>query len=397
MTVLSGLLVVELASVLAGPSVGQFLAELGARVIKIENPRTGGDVTRSWTGDYFHCCNFGKESLTLDLGRPLGKDALRQLVERADIVLSSFAPGADRRLGLGDDVLRAWNPAIIHAAISGYGPESERAGYDALIQAESGFMDMNGQEDGPPTKMPVALVDILAAHHVKEGILLALLRQRSGNGQGAFIQVSLMDAALSSLANQATGWFASGAVQGRHGSTHPNISPYGTLVETSDNVTLMLAIGNNRQFQRLCDLLDVPGLGADPRFASNAARVEHRDALERLLVDAFRTRSSPELLMDLQEAGVPVGPVRTLKDALAEGGKNVILPNSSGTDGLKQWVGLSSADSAGPLCPPPALGQHSRQILHEFTTLSEGSIEDMIRSGARSRSRPGATHPHSSE
>jgi crotonobetainyl-CoA:carnitine CoA-transferase CaiB-like acyl-CoA transferase len=389
-TVLDGLLVIELASVLAGPSVGQFLAELGARVVKIENPRTGGDVTRSWTADYFNCCNFGKESLAMDLASPRGKDALKQLVESADIILSSFAPGADQRLELGDDVFRAWNPAVIHAAISGYGPDSARAGYDALIQAESGFMDINGQEDGPPTKMPVALVDILAAHHVKEGILLALLRRPSETGRGAFIHVSLMDAALSSLANQATGWFSSGAVPGRHGSTHPNISPYGTLVETSDRVTLMLAIGNDRQFQGLCDLLDIPGLAADHRFASNAGRVEHRVALEHLLVDAFRTRPSPELLADLQNAGIPVGPVRTVEDALAEGGETVILPNPRGTDGLKQWIGLSGADSPGPLAPPPALGQHSREVLRELTTLSERSLEDMMRTGELAHARPDA-------
>ncbi|MFM8347797.1 MAG: CaiB/BaiF CoA transferase family protein, partial [Bacteroidota bacterium] len=204
--------VIELASVLAGPSAGQFFAELGAEVIKIENPATGGDVTRSWksageqTDDrsaYFSCCNWGKKSVLLDLHLSDDRDKLYRLVATADIVIASYKPGDAEKLGVDYDTLSVLNPGIIYGQITGYSGGDDRVGYDAVIQAEAGFMDLNGEAEGEPVKMPVALVDVLAAHHLKEGMLLALLN-RMKTGKGCMVSVSLYDAAVASLANQAT-------------------------------------------------------------------------------------------------------------------------------------------------------------------------------------------------
>jgi len=240
--------VIELASVLAGPSVGQFFAELGATVIKVENPQTQGDVTRRWTlphetpaddrSAYFCCCNYGKQSVALNLRTETGQTVLHRLVAEADIVIASYRPGQAAALGADAGTLRNLNSALLYGHITGYGPDNPRPGYDAVIQAESGFMAMNGSADGPPTKMPVALMDVLAAHHLKEALLVGLLR-RTQTGQGAYVPVSLMQAAVSGLANQATNYLNTGHVPRRMGSAHPNIAPYGTAYETADTPVVL--------------------------------------------------------------------------------------------------------------------------------------------------------------
>jgi crotonobetainyl-CoA:carnitine CoA-transferase CaiB-like acyl-CoA transferase len=225
--ILNGLTVLELSSVLAGPSVSQFLSELGASVVKIENKQTRGDVTRTWklktetnggnNNDdrtaYFHCCNSGKQSIAVDVTKMAGLDIVHRLVERSDIVVASYKPGDAEKLQLDYNTLRELNPSLIYACISGYGQDDSRAGYDAVIQAEAGFQYMNGSPGSLPCKMPVALMDVLAAHHLKEGILTSLLH-RERTGEGSFVQVSLIKAAVSSLANQATGYLIANSIPG---------------------------------------------------------------------------------------------------------------------------------------------------------------------------------------
>ncbi|MFO8098005.1 MAG: CaiB/BaiF CoA-transferase family protein, partial [Salinibacter sp.] len=316
------LVVLELASVLAGPSVGQFFAELGATVLKVENPRTNGDVTRRWTAPnatedeqsddrsaYFCCCNHGKQSIALDLSTDKGRDLLHELVQDADLVLASYRPGTAAALGADYDTLSTVNPDLIYGHVTGYGPERARAGYDAVIQAESGFMHMNGPADGPATKLPVALMDVLAAHQLKEGLLVALFDRERGGG-GAYVPVSLIQAAVSGLANQATNWLVAGHSPQRMGSAHPNIAPYGTPYDTADGPPIVLAVGTDRQFAALCDVLGRPALADDPRFATNADRVAHRDVLNQVLEDRFAHFETEPLLDALHEQTVPAGVVR---------------------------------------------------------------------------------------
>ena len=224
---LAGIRVLELASILAGPITGQFLAELGAEVVKIENPATTGDPTRAWrlagedtdssVSAYFSCANWGKRSLALDVADPAGREVIHRLAGTSDIVIASYKPGDDVKLGLDPATLLELEPSLIYGQISAYGRDDPRPGFDAIIQAESGFTFLNGEPDGPPTKMPVALVDLLAAHQLKEGILVALL-QRERTGTGRHVHVSLLDAAIASLANQASNYLVAGVVPQRMGS-----------------------------------------------------------------------------------------------------------------------------------------------------------------------------------
>ena len=252
-TPLQGLKVLELASVLAGPSVGMFFAELGATVYKIENVTTHGDVTRKWKlpkedadtdiSGYFSSVNWGKSSFAVDLCREEGLNIIYELAAQCDIVLVSYKPGDAEKLRVDYPTLKRYNEKLIYSHITGYGLQNPRAGFDAIIQAESGFTFMNGQPDGPPTKMPVALMDVLAAHHLKEAILLALYyREKTGKGQ--YIEASLFKAGVSSLANQATNWLVGRAIPQRMGSDHPNIVPYGTIFKTADGKEIVLAHGH---------------------------------------------------------------------------------------------------------------------------------------------------------
>ncbi len=318
---LEGLNVVELAAVLAGPSVGSFLAELGARVIKVENPQAGGDVTRGWKmpgepqerpqSAYYASVNWGKTVVQADLRNPDELAEVHELLGQADVVLSSFRPGSDRKLGLDPRALMARYPRLICARITGFGPDSDRPAYDLVLQAETGWMAMNGMPDQPGIKLPVALVDVLAAHQLKEGILLALL-ERERSGCGSLVDVSLYDAALSGLANQASNFLMNGVVPRPMGSLHPNIAPYGECFTCRDGQTIALAVGSDAQFRGLCQVLKLPELAADPRFAVNAERVRHRQALSQLLEPAFAHQDLEHWLQALQAADVPAAAICTL-------------------------------------------------------------------------------------
>lgn len=366
----AGLRVLELASVLAGPSVGQFFAELGAEVIKVENP-DGGDVTRSWksAGEisddcsaYFSCCNWGKKSVTLNLVAESDRAKLLRLAASADIVIASYKPGDAEKLGVDYASLCKVNTNIIYGQITGYGSGDERVGYDAVIQAESGLMDINGEKDGPPIKLPVAFVDLFAAHQLKEGLLLAIIR-RDRTGTGGLVEVSLLDAAIASLANQGTNWLVAGKNPRRQGSSHPNIAPYGDIFMTADGKWIMLAVGSDRQFR---DLVSVLGVQKDSPlyselFLTNEKRVANRNKLVASLQPLISGRESPGLLKELAARKVPVGLIRQLSEAI-ESAETLVM-RSGAAAGLRTLVAQSGFIGKPQLTPPPHLGEHNEEIL----------------------------------
>jgi crotonobetainyl-CoA:carnitine CoA-transferase CaiB-like acyl-CoA transferase len=324
--VFSDLTILDLSTVLAGPSVGTFFAELGARVIKIEHP-DNPDVTRSWKlpeehsksdiSAYFASVNYKKEYLHLNLKKDEDRQQLLDLVRSADILLSNFKRGDEVKFNITDALLRSINPKLICGKISGFGSQSDRVAYDLILQAESGFMSMNGTPESGPVKMPVALIDVLAAHHLKEGLLVALLR-REKEGIGRTVSVSLYDAAICSLMNQASNYLMAGKVAQRIGSLHPNIAPYGELFQTKDGATITLAIGSDVHFLKLCKYLNLEELYADQRFTSNTSRVLHRKDLFQLLQDKIQTHNAEELLKTLAKDFVPAGKVKALDEVFAD-------------------------------------------------------------------------------
>ncbi|MDU0372507.1 CaiB/BaiF CoA transferase family protein [Hymenobacter endophyticus] len=342
---LTGLRVLELASVLAGPQVGQFLAELGAEVLKLEPP--SGDVTRTWrtaaedpattVTAYFSSANWGKRSQVLDLTTAAGRATLHQLAATADIVLTSYKPGDAEKLQADYATLSALNSRLIYGHITGYGPTASRAGYDAVLQAETGFMHLNAAGPGQePQKMPVALIDLLTAHQLKEGLLTALFR-RERTGQGALIEVSLLDSALASLANQAATCLVTGHSPQPLGSGHPSIVPYGTVYPAQDGTQLLLAVGSDRQFEQLCAVLERPQWAEDARFRHNPNRVAHRTQLEELLRQRIAELPASSLLAALEQRAVPAGAVRTVGEALAQPtAQAMLLPATASV----AWPGL---------------------------------------------------------
>ncbi|UYZ63501.1 CaiB/BaiF CoA transferase family protein [Hymenobacter weizhouensis] len=364
---LHGLRVLELASVLAGPQVGQFLAELGAEVLKIEAP--AGDVTRTWrtpaeapdapVSAYFSCANWGKQSRVLDLTQPAGRQELHRLAAAADIVLASYKPGDAEKLAADYATLSALNPRLLYGHITGYGPDTSRAGYDAVLQAEAGFMHLNAAGSGhEPQKMPVALMDLLTAHQLKEGLLTALY-QRERTGRGALVEVSLWDSALASLANQAATYLVTGHDPQPLGSGHPSIVPYGTVYQAQDGVRLLLAVGSDPQFRQLCAVLGRPDWAGDARFTTNPARVRHRRELEELLRQRIAEVSGTELLAELERRAVPAGAVRTVGEALqTAAAQAMLLPPAPAFPhaGLRTVAFRSNAwPVAEQLLPPPPL------------------------------------------
>ncbi|MGB3546250.1 MAG: CoA transferase, partial [Saprospiraceae bacterium] len=320
MKVMEDLTVVELASVLAGPAVGRFFSELGARVIKIENKTVGGDVTRHWklpsedpdapTSAYFHSVNYRKEHRFLDLNDAADLGETHRLIAGADVVISNFRPAAARRWKLDHDSLLQDHPRLIYAQLDAFGPDDERPAFDIILQAETGYLSMCGTAAGEAARLPVALIDLLAAHQLKEGILLALLR-REREGRGGLVRTSLYAAALSSLANQATNYLIGGHVPGRMGTLHPNIAPYGDLFTTADGKPIVFAIGNDRQFSALTELLDLP---PDNRFTANGGRVSNRPALVNYLSPAVRHWECDPLLAACEKLRIPAGRLRDLAE-----------------------------------------------------------------------------------
>lgn len=322
----SDLKVIDISTVLAGPSVGTFFAELGASVIKIEHPIVP-DVTRTWkltsedklsdVSAYFSSVNFGKKYLQLNL--KLEADRLRflELIKDADILISNFKKGDTEKFNLTDNLLFELNPKLIHGKINGFGKESDRVAYDLILQAETGFMSMNGTKDSGPIKMPVALIDVLAAHHLKEGILIALL-ERAKTNQGKSVSVSLYDAAVCSLINQASNYLMEGKIPQRIGSLHPNIAPYGELFETQEGDLITFAIGSDGHFVRLCHFLGLEYLPDEEQFSTNQNRVKNRIALAELIQEQVREMETQAILDWGLEFHVPCGKVKDLQEVFSE-------------------------------------------------------------------------------
>jgi len=319
---LESLKVVEIAGVLAGPSVGMFFAEMGAKVVKIENKKTNGDITRSWklpqedpnasTSAYFAAVNWNKEYLFVDFSDAADLKKVNDLIRDADILIANFKKGDAEKHALDYAKIHALNPTLIYAEISGFGENSDRVAYDLILQAESGFMSMNGTENSGPIKMPVAMIDLLAGHQLKEGILVALL-QRQKSGIGCRVHVSLFDSAIASLANQATNWLMVGNNPQRIGSKHPNIAPYGELFTTKDGKTITLAIGSDTHFKKLCEALQLKEILTNEEFSNNRSRVKNRKDLAVILSKKIAAFNSQELIKKLRDNFVPAAEIKDLK------------------------------------------------------------------------------------
>ncbi|GLO73507.1 CoA transferase [Phaeobacter italicus] len=324
MTPLAGLKVVELARILAGPWIGQSLADLGAEVIKVESPE--GDDTRRWgppfierdgdkTAAYYYAANRGKTCVTADFRTEEGKQTVLDLIRGADILIENFKVGGLAKYGLDYDSLKEINPRLIYCSVTGFGqdgPYAARAGYDFLLQGMSGLMSITGAPDGEPQKVGVAITDIVTGLYGTIGILAAV-EQRHTTGRGQHIDMSLLDCATAVLANQNMNYLATGTSPTRMGNEHPNIAPYQVMAVRDGHV--ILAVGNDGQFVRLCEVLNMAGLAADPRFASNQLRVANRGDLTPMLAAALAQWGQADLLAALEAATVPAGPINTIGQA----------------------------------------------------------------------------------
>ena len=315
--------VIELASVLAGPAVGMFFAELGAEVIKIENKNTGGDVTRGWRlatenkereiSAYYCSVNWDKKVLMLDLKDEEDRRNLYKLIEDADIIIANYRPGSAGKLGMDYESLKAINPKLIYANLTSFGSESKRPAFDIVMQAETGFLFMTGEPDRDPVRMPVALIDILSAHQLKEAILVALLK-KDRTGKGSFVTTSLYESAIASLANQATNWLMEQHIPQRMGSQHPNIAPYGDIFYSEDKKPIVLAIGTEQHFINLCAALEIPEMANERIFKTNALRVQNRKILNGFLKPEMSKYKGEDLMNRLLSHTVPAGQIRTMEE-----------------------------------------------------------------------------------
>ena len=387
---LSGLTVLEPAGVLAGPLVGMFLAEHGARVIKIE-PTGRGDVTRTWklpgepeaTGisSYYCCANWGKESVALNLKTSAGRQIFYELTSRSDIVITSYKSGDAAKLGVTYDELRSFNSRLIYGSISGFGSGDTRPAFDAVVQAESGFMHMNGTPESGPLKMPVALMDVLAAHHLKEKILLALLTKQQ-TGKGSCVSVSLMEAALASLANQGSAWLVAGNDPAPMGSEHPHIYPYGSAFETADGMIILLAVGNDYQFQKMTELLGQPQLGTHPEYATNPERSSNRERLRPILASLFQKHiDGKKLLESIKSAGIPCGAILPVSEAIRQHGERNLFSGDVTGIGTIKGIPTSNPEACDKLCSPQELGASTDSVLSELAGKNESQLQQLKTDG----------------
>jgi formyl-CoA transferase len=390
---LSGVRVLDLSRVLAGPYCTMMLADLGAEVIKVERPGHGDDTRQwgpPWAGGesaYYLSVNRNKKSITLNLKSEQGREIVRQLARQADILVENMRAGTMEGWDLGYEALSALNPGLIYCAITGYGqtgPYREHPGYDFIIQAQGGIMSITGPVEGPPMKVGVAIVDITAGSFAAISILAALHeRQRSGEGQ--YIDVSLLDSQVAWLANVASNFLISGERPARYGNAHPNIVPYQPF-PTADG-WIAVGVGNDRQWSRLCELAGWEELATDDRFATNPQRVAHRDVLVPLLEERFRARSSEAWHTDLLEAGIPCSPINTIDQVFADPQvqareMQVDLPHP--TAGEIHMVGSPLKLSRTPVeikAPPPLLGQHTAEVLSEYLDYTPQDIERLRETG----------------
>lgn len=324
---LEGLRVIEMARILAGPWAGQTLSDLGAEVIKVESP--AGDDTRQWgppfierdgdkSASYFHSANRGKASVVVDFATPEGQERLREMIADADVFIENFKVGGLAKYGLDYASLAQINPRLIYCSITGFGqtgPYAHRAGYDYIIQGMSGIMSVTGAPEGQPQKMGVAVTDLLTGLYSVNAILAAIhMRERTGRGQ--HIDMALLDVAVSAMANQGMNYLTTGVAPQRIGNAHQNLTPY-QVFDCKDG-WLIIATGNDPQYQRLCDLLMLPEMKHDPRFVTNADRLAHRDAMTAMLTGETMKRTKAELLAGCEAHGIPAGPINDLAEVFAD-------------------------------------------------------------------------------
>jgi crotonobetainyl-CoA:carnitine CoA-transferase CaiB-like acyl-CoA transferase len=382
---LTGLRVVELARILAGPWIGQTLADLGATVIKVESPE--GDDTRKWgppwvedadgeriDAAYFHCCNRGKRSVVADFNDPRDLEMVRRLIADADVVIENFKTGGLSKYGLDYPTLAAEHPRLVYCSVTGFGqtgPYAERAGYDAMIQGMGGIMSLTGAPDGEPQKIGVAFADIFTGVY---GVIAvqAALAERERTGRGQQVDLALLDVMVGVLANQAMNYLVSGEVPRRYGNAHPNIVPYQVFAVADGHI--MLAVGNDGQYQRLCRILDAPTLANDSRYATNEGRVTHRGELLPALGAVLARRHRDELLAALAENAVPAGPINTVADVFADpqvAARGLVLslpaPGVAGghLPGIRTPIVFSSSELALGR-PAPRLGEHTEAVRREL-------------------------------
>ncbi|HEU0099534.1 MAG TPA: CaiB/BaiF CoA-transferase family protein [Allosphingosinicella sp.] len=362
---LAGLKVVELARVLAGPWAGQLLADLGAEVVKVERPGTGDD-TRQWgppfaadgASAYFHSCNRGKRSLAIDLETAEGQAQVRALAAEADVLIENFKVGGLARYGLDHPSLAAINPRLVYCSITGFGqtgPYAARAGYDFIVQGMGGAMSLTGEPDGPPQKSGIAYADLFTGLYATVAVLAAL-RDRDGRGKGAHIDMALLDTQVAVLANQALNWMVSGDVPTRMGNGHSNLVPYQAFRVADGEI--IVAVGNDRQFERLCGLLGLEALVGDDRFRTNPARVVNRAALIPLIEQAMAGRGLRELSEALEAAGIPAGPINAVDSVFAD--PQVVhrgLRIDGETPGLASPIVIDGRRQVAR-APAPRLGEH---------------------------------------
>ncbi len=401
---LHGIRVLDLSRVLAGPWASQLLADYGATVIKVERPGSGDD-TRQWgppwiedrggdpTDDsaYFHSTNRNKQSLTVNLAHPQGQEIIRQLAVRCDVLIENFRVGTLQRFGLDFDVMQGLNPRLIFCSISAYGQTGSRAempGYDAMMQASAGLMSITGAPDsegGAPQKVGVAISDIMSGMYATTAILAAI-HSRSTNGQGQHIDIPLYDSQVAWLANQNMNYLVGGNVPERQGTAHPNIVPYQVFATASGH--LMLAVGNEAQYKACVEALGCPELATDPRYLSNAVRVENRESLVDLLARKFLEHDTEHWLESLTARGVPVGPINNIRDIFSEPyatERELVRQLQHPLAGEVVTVANPVRFSGTPVeyrHAPPLLGQHTAEILTHELNYSQEEIEALSRDGA---------------
>ena len=369
---LKGIKVVELARILAGPWAGQLLADLGAEVIKVESEE--GDDTRKWgppfierdndlSAAYFHGCNRGKKSITVDLSTSQGQERIKKLVKESDILIENFKVGGLKKYGLDYESLKTKNKALIYCSITGFGqdgPYATRAGYDYIIQGMSGLMSITGEPGGPPLKTGVAVTDIFTGIYASTAILAAL-HQRKETGLGQHIDMSLLDSAVAILANQGMNYLSTGNSPGRMGNFHPNLSPY-QVFECSDG-HIIIATGNDQQYQRFCDILQCPELGKNPKFVSNAKRVENRHELDEVLSRKTRNWKKAKLLKRCEVTSIPAGPINSLDEVFSD--KQIIHRGMKlsldGIPSIRSPIRFSESELNLDK-PSPKLGEHNSVI-----------------------------------
>ena len=387
---LDGLCVLDLSRILAGPTATQLLGDMGATVIKVENPKTGGDDTRGWGPNYamgtdgtktdlsayFMAANRNKQSIAVDISTPEGQETVRQLAARADVVIENYKPDGLVKYGLDHATLLKAHPGLVYCSISGFGqtgPNREQPGYDLMAQGYGGIMSLTGAPDGPPMKVGVGIADVMCGMYATIGILAAL-RHRDATGQGQHIDLSLVDAQMAWLINEGCNFLTSGKVPERRGNAHPNIVPYDAFAASDGHV--LIAVGNDSQFVRFCDAIGATSLGTDPRYTTNLDRIHNRISLTEALTPILKALPKEDILARMRAAKVPGGPIQNVEEALTSDqaqarGTVVSVPRDDVADGHVQLLANPLKFSATPVqyrSAPPRFGQDTDAVLATLRT-----------------------------